>query len=71
MLNGETGLLVDPENSEELAKNIIYLLGHVDKAREMGLKGKQFIKENFAINKIADKLQNLYGNVVTCPTSKF
>jgi glycosyltransferase involved in cell wall biosynthesis len=63
VVNGETGLLFELGNTVQLAKNILYLLGDDNQAEEMGLKGKQFVKENFTIDKVADKLQNLYRAV--------
>jgi glycosyltransferase involved in cell wall biosynthesis len=71
LINGETGMLVDPGNTAELTKNILYLLDHAERAEEMGLKGKQFVNENFTINKIAEELQNLYRAVASRPQSKF
>jgi len=63
--NGQTGLLVDPGNIVQLTKNILYLLDHADGAIEMGLQGKQFVKENFTIKKVTDKLQGLYSDVLS------
>jgi len=61
--DGQTGLLVDPGNTVQLAKNILYLLNDKGRAKEMGLRGKQFVKENFTVEKAVDKLQYLYGAV--------
>jgi len=58
--NGATGLLFDPRNIRELANSILYLVNNDYKAREIGLRGKQFVKENFTIEKVADKLEQLY-----------
>ena len=71
VVNGETGLLFDRGNTVQLAKNFLYLLDDARRAEEMGLKGKQFVTENFTIDKVADKLQNLYRVVASCPSSKF
>jgi len=70
-INGETGLLVDLGNTEQLARNILYLLNDDGRAKEMGLRGKQFVKENFAIEKVADRLQCLYRDVALSPPSEF
>ena len=58
--NGQTGLLVDPGNTVQLAKNILYLLDHADRAGEMGLKGKAFVKDRFAIETVVAKLEAIY-----------
>jgi glycosyltransferase involved in cell wall biosynthesis len=61
VVNGETGLLFDFGNVVQLATHILYLLDYPGRAEEMGFKGKQFVTENFNIDKVADKLQNLYA----------
>jgi glycosyltransferase involved in cell wall biosynthesis len=71
VMNEETGMLVDLGNTEQLAKNILYLLNNAGKAKEMGLKGKEFIKDNFAIEKVVDRLQCLYRDVALSPPSEF
>lgn len=60
VLDGATGLLVEPGNFMDLANKISYLMDHAEKAEEMGLKGKQYVKEHFNIDKIAEDLENLY-----------
>ena len=65
VVNGETGLLFDLGNTVQLAKNILYLFDDAGRAEEMGLKGKKFVTENFTIDEVADKLQNLYRAVAS------
>jgi len=55
-----TGILFDPGNAEQLANSLRYLLNDDDRAEKMGLKGKQFVKENFTIEKTLDQLEELY-----------
>jgi glycosyltransferase involved in cell wall biosynthesis len=62
--NGETGLLVEPGNVKQLARNIFNLLNGNDIAKEMGLKGKNFVRENFTIEKVVERLEKLYEEVV-------
>jgi len=60
-----TGLLVESGNVKQLAKSILLLLNDHDNAEEMGLRGKQFVKENFTIEKVVDRLEQLYEGVVS------
>jgi len=62
--NGETGLLFEPGNVKQLARNIFNLLNGNDVAKEMGLKGKNFVKENFTIEKVVERLERVYEEVV-------
>jgi len=62
--NGETGLLFEPGNVEQLARNILYLLNDNDEAKEMGLKGKEFVKENLTIESVVTKLEKVYEEIV-------
>jgi glycosyltransferase involved in cell wall biosynthesis len=48
--HGETGLIVEPRNSQELASAILYLLNNPDLRRQMGQKGKLRVQRYFDIN---------------------
>lgn len=65
VVNGETGLLFEPGSIEQLTENIIYLLNDRDKAKKMGLKGKRFVEENFAIEKVAVHLEKVYSEIAS------
>jgi len=52
VLNKVTGLSFEPGNIRQLTNSILYLVNNDDKAREMGLRGKPFVKENFSIEKV-------------------
>jgi len=60
IINGKTGLLIEPGNIFQLAKMIKFLLEDQKRAEDMGLNGKQFVKENFSIEKVISKLENVY-----------
>jgi len=64
VINGETGLLIESGNTEQLAKNILHLLNDNGRAEEMGLKGRQLVEEKFAINKVVAKLEKVYLEVI-------
>jgi glycosyltransferase involved in cell wall biosynthesis len=61
---GVTGILVKPQDVGDLSSAIVTLLKNDCKAKEMGLKGKSFVEENFTIDKIVLKLECLYNNCV-------
>ena len=70
VVDGVTGFLVKPGDVKQLARSILSLLDNDCRAEEMGLRGKQFVKENFALEKVADRLQCLYGDVALSPPSR-
>jgi len=62
---GETGLLFEPGNVKQLAEGIFNILSNYDNmAKEMGLRGKNFVKENFTIERVIEKLEKLYKKIV-------
>jgi glycosyltransferase involved in cell wall biosynthesis len=62
--DGETGLLFEPRNVEQLAESIFRLLNDNYAAKEMGLKGENFVKENFTIEKVVGKFEEVYKEIV-------
>lgn len=58
IIAGETGFLVD--TIEEAAQKTQYLLEHPNEAKEMGKKGKKFVKENFLITEHLRKYLELF-----------
>lgn len=59
----ETSLLVEPENPEQLASAINFVVSNDRKRRAMGVKAKQWINENFLLEATIDRLENLYANL--------
>ena len=60
MKDGETGFLIKKDNPGELYEKLSMLLNDLEKAEEMGKKGKEFVKNNFSWDKICkDFLNNL------------
>jgi glycosyltransferase involved in cell wall biosynthesis len=56
----KTGLLVKPENTEELSKAILRLLKDKDLARNLGERAREFIQENFSLEKMIHLTENVY-----------
>jgi glycosyltransferase involved in cell wall biosynthesis len=56
----ETGLLFESGNVEQLSKSIFNLLNNNNVAKEMGLKGKNFVRGDFAVAKTVERLEKVY-----------
>lgn len=55
VVEGETGILVEPANPEQLAQAIIGLLKNPKKAKKMGLKGHKRARRFFSLEKVVKK----------------
>jgi glycosyltransferase involved in cell wall biosynthesis len=64
VVDGETGLLFELGNIKQLAESIFNLLNDDNMVVKMGLKGKNFLEENFNIEKVVKKLEKVYEEVV-------
>jgi glycosyltransferase involved in cell wall biosynthesis len=64
LVDGATGFSVEPENVTQLANAVYVVLKDEDRARQMGSKGKLFVKENFDIQKTTEELESLYEEVL-------
>ena len=58
MKDGETGFLIEKNNPDELFEKLSTLLNNLEKANEMGKKGKEFVKNNFNWDKICNDFLN-------------
>lgn len=62
--DGETGLLIEPNNSEKLAQSLIYLLSNKQLIQEMGQRGQQWVKRHFDLKHHVDLRVQLYCQIV-------
>jgi len=60
VIHGETGLLVNPEDPEDLAKSIQRLIENNQLANKLGNAGRKFIEQQPNIEDWAKRLINLY-----------
>ena len=58
------GLLVDPENVDELEQAMMWLVEHPDEARRMGEAGREYVKRSFAWENEAKKLECFYTQLM-------
>ncbi|WP_139958077.1 glycosyltransferase family 4 protein [Flavicella sediminum] len=64
MIDGETGYMVNPTNSEEFAHKIINLLMQKEVAGIMGKNARAHLKRHFDAKKILNENINLYKNCI-------
>ena len=63
-LDGETGLLVPPKNSEALAHALRTLLGNAALRARMGASGKRRVEEVFSVGQMVRKTVSVYHRVL-------
>ena len=54
--HGQHGLLVDPNDPAAISVALLDLLGHPDKAREMGQAGSEWVRTNYSYNSFRGRL---------------
>lgn len=62
--DGVTGLLVDPDNIQEISEAIIKMLSDKTTAENMGRKGAKMVNQKFNIATIADLHIDLYKSIL-------
>lgn len=61
--HGETGLLVNPDDPEDLAAGLARLLGDPHTAAEMGRRGLVRAREHFDVRRVACMVEQLYDSI--------
>jgi glycosyltransferase involved in cell wall biosynthesis len=61
VIDGETGLLVDPESPKAFAHAVIGFLTHPEQARRMGRQGQERVYSHFSAQRMADATLSLYN----------
>jgi len=59
----ETGILVDPKNSKQIADAVKYLLNNPDIAKKMGIKGKEIVEKKYSSKTIANTYIEVYKQI--------
>jgi glycosyltransferase involved in cell wall biosynthesis len=65
IVEGLTGFLVPPKDSNQLTNRIIELLDNPIQATEMGSRGKQRVFEVFSIETMVGQYVDLYNDLFT------
>jgi glycosyltransferase involved in cell wall biosynthesis len=63
--HGETGVLVPPRDSKAVAKAVIDLIQHPEKAASMGQKARERVMKQFALDNMVHQYESLYENSIT------
>ncbi len=58
MKDKETGFLIKKDDPEELFEKLSMLLNNLEESKKMGVKGKEFVKNNFNWDKICNDFLN-------------
>ena len=61
---GKTGILVEPNNTQQLAAAIADLANDFDKARAIGIAGNELFHSEFTLGIHAQKLQKIYESAI-------
>jgi glycosyltransferase involved in cell wall biosynthesis len=68
VINGETGIIVPPDDPKSLATATTRILQDPMLARRMGQAGRKRVEANFTIEKMTEKYQTLYQGLVAAKT---
>lgn len=63
LFNCQTGLLMDPENPEDLAGKISHILGHQDMRTKIIKNAKELVKNHYSWDIVAEKMERIFQNL--------
>ncbi len=63
--NNESGFLVQERDVSALSERIALLLRQPETMREMGLKGRRFVEQNYDINRLNNQLEATFSDLLT------
>ena len=69
-VDGENGLLFTPNDPEDLAKKIAYLVDDPHSCDQIGHAGRQTILERFTMTKMMDEIENYLQEVASVSTAE-
>lgn len=64
VMDGVSGVLVEPEDPAILAKEIINLLGNQDMMNKMGNKGRRIVEERYSVDIMVNRLYSFYNSLL-------
>ena len=62
--DGETGLLFEPGNAEDLAGKVRWLLAHPEAGKAMALRAREVFEQRFSAEQNYRELRKIYENVI-------
>jgi glycosyltransferase involved in cell wall biosynthesis len=66
---GQSGLLVEPGEPEQLARALLKVWSDVELAKQMGIAGHRRVEEHFDVRTMVSKYESLYQDVLQSPMS--
>ena len=69
LVEGETGLFVEPESAEDLARAIRWILDHPDRGRAMGARGREVARARYDPHDYVRALLSWYETLLSTPWS--
>jgi colanic acid/amylovoran biosynthesis glycosyltransferase len=64
VVDGKSGFLVPEKDVDALTERVHYLIEHPDTWAEMGKAGRDFVEQHYDINKLNDRLVNIYQKLL-------
>ena len=64
ILDGKTGILIEPNNPKVLAEKILLLLKDKDYAKQLGEAGRKLVEEKFSCKNMLKQLEELYQKLL-------
>jgi glycosyltransferase involved in cell wall biosynthesis len=64
IVDGQTGILVPPENAEALRQALESLLENRDMRKKMGIEGRKRVEQMFSIDKNVRQTEQIYGRLL-------
>lgn len=64
VLHEDNGILIqDPNDPHEYANHLNYLLSDIDRARQMGMRGRQLVERHFTWDRVAREIMDVWETV--------
>lgn len=70
VIDGKTGLLVLPDNSDALAKGLLRLMQNPSLCQQFGIAGRQRLEEEFTVERMVQKTIAVYEEVLGISSQK-
>ena len=64
VLDGKSGFLVPERDVDALTEKLEYLIEHPEIWPDMGQYGRKFVEERYDINKLNQRLVEIYQNLI-------